>query len=143
MQLVPLRVADADWEEFRAVLGRGGPEAIRGFIAWQLRRPGAAEPSRPAVPAEPRHLVPDAVLDRLIAWYLRQPGAELPRRPGGGTEAKMVRLRRADWEEFRDLHGGKASEAVKMFIAWFLRRPGAELPLRPPARDGQEEAGPA
>jgi hypothetical protein len=138
MQFVPLRIADADWQEFRAALGRGAAAAIRQFVAWQLHRPGVAEPARPAAAAAgPRQLVPDAVIDQLVAWYLHQPGAELPRRPGGGTDAKGVRVPRGDWEEFRDLHAGKASEAIKIFIAWYLHRPAAELPVRPPGPDGQ------
>ena len=137
MQPVPLRIADADWREFRAILGRAAAEAIRRFIAWQLHRPGVAEPTRPAAVADPRHLVPAEVIDQLLAWYMHQPGAELPRRPGGETDVKMIKVPRSDWEEFRDLHGGKASAAIKMFIAWYLHRPGAALPVRPPDPDGQ------
>jgi hypothetical protein len=134
MTQVALRIPDTDWEQFRAVHGRGAAEAIRAFIAWQLHRPGAAEPARPdASAAAGAPLVPAEVLGQLIAWYLRQPGAELPRRPGGETTAKMVRVPAGDWREFRAVHGGKASEAVKMFIAWSLHRPGAQLPVRLPA----------
>jgi hypothetical protein len=135
MQPVPLRIADADWQEFRAILDKDAAPAIRQFIAWQLHRPGVAEPTRPAAVTDPRQVVPPEVVDQLIAWYLRQPGAELPRRPGGGTDGKMVKLPRTDWEEFRDLHDGKASAAIKMFIAWYLHRPGAELPMQPPLPD--------
>jgi hypothetical protein len=138
MQQVPLRIEDTDWEQFRALHGRAAAEAIRGFIAWQLHRPGVPEPLRPArdaVPGPP--LLPDAVIEQFTAWYRRQPGAELPARPGGETSAKNVRLPAADWQQFKELHGGKASEAVKMFIAWQLHRPGAQLPLRIPAEDLQ------
>lgn len=134
MTQVPLRIADLDWLQFRELHGRAAAEEIRGFIAWQLRRPGAGEPLRPEKSAAPElPLLPDNVIAQFIAWYLRQPGAELPPRPGGETIAKMVRLPAADWQQFKELHGGKASEAVKMFIAWQLRRPGAQLPLRLPA----------
>jgi hypothetical protein len=134
MTQVPLRVDDLDWAQFREMHGRAAAAAVRDFIAWQLHRPGAAEPQRPAesgVPPLPP--LPDELIGRFTAWYRRQPGAELPRRPGGQTSAKMVWLPAADWQQFRELHGGKASEAVKMFIAWQLRRPGAQLPVRVPA----------
>lgn len=136
MAQVPLRIADPDWAQFRELHGRAAAEAVRDFIAWQLHRPGTAEPERPAesaVPAPPP--LPDGVIEQFTAWYMRQPGAELPRRPGGETSAKMIRLPAADWQQFRELHGGKASEAVKMFIAWQLHRPGAQLPVRLPAAD--------
>lgn len=130
MPQVPVRIADADWEQYRALYGKDTATEVRDFIAWQLGRPGAAEPTRlPAESVPPVALAP-AVLAQLTAWYLRQPGAELPRRPGGETTPKMIRVPRTDWEEFRDLHGGKASEVIKMFIAWKLHRPGAELPPR-------------
>jgi hypothetical protein len=136
MTPVPMRIPDADWRQFRAVHGREAAVAVRAFIAWQLHRPGAGEPARPDAPAAAGALpVPPEVLGQLIAWYLRQPGAELPRRPGGETTAKMIRVPAADWREFRELHGGKATEAVKMFIAWSLHRPGAQLPVRLPAPD--------
>ena len=133
MTQVPLRVDDLDWEQFHDLHGRAAAAQVRGFIAWQLHRPGAAEPSRPeesAVPGLPP--LPAAVIGQLTAWYRRQPGAELPPRPGGETKAKMIRLPAGDWREFQALHGGKASEAVKMFIAWQLHRPGAQLPVRIP-----------
>lgn len=136
MTRVPLRIADPDWAQFRELHGRAAAAAIRDFIAWQLHRPGTAEPQRPpesGVPGLPP--LPDGVIDQFTAWYRRQPGAELPRRPGGETSAKMIWLRAGDWQEFRELHGGKASEAVKMFIAWQLHRPGAQLPVRLPAPD--------
>jgi hypothetical protein len=136
MTPVPMRIPDADWRQFRAVRGRDAAAAVRGFIAWQLHRPGCAEPSRPgAAIADRASLVPPEVLGQLIAWYLRQPGAALPRRPGGETAAKMIRVPAADWREFRELHGGKATEAVKMYVAWSLHRPGAQLPVRPPGPD--------
>jgi hypothetical protein len=134
MTQVPLRVADPDWEQFRELHGRGAAAAIRDFIAWQLHRPGAAEPRRPpesGVPPLPP--LPAGVVEQFTAWYRRQPGAELPRRPGGETTAKMIRVPASDWREFVALHGGKASEAVKMFIAWQLHRHGAQLPVRIPA----------
>jgi len=128
---VPLRVPDADWAQFRALHGKAVAAEIRAFIAWQLHRPGAPEPSRPAAPrATAAALVPAEALEELAAWWLRSPAAELPRRPGGETRPKTVRLPAADWAEFVELHGGKASEAVKMFIAWQLHRPGAWLPDR-------------
>jgi len=130
---VPLRIPDMDWKQFRAVHGRDAAAAVREFIAWSLHRPGAGEPARPGKAGLPSlSLVPDEVIEQFTAWYLHQPGAELPRRPGGVTAAKMIRLPGADWEEFRALHGGKASEAVKQFIAWSLHRPGARLPVRLP-----------
>jgi hypothetical protein len=133
MTPVPMRIPDADWQQFRAVCGREAAARVRAFIAWQLHRPGAEEPARPdASEAAGAPPVPAEVLGQLIAWYLRQPGAELPRRPGGETVAKMIRVPAADWREFRELHGGKATEAVKMFIAWSLHRPGAQLPVRLP-----------
>jgi hypothetical protein len=128
---VPLRVADADWEQFRAAHRRAAPSEIRNFIAWQLHRPGAAEPRQlaesdvPELPPPPRDVVA-----QFTAWYWKLPGAEMPRRPGGETRAKTTRVPPGDWQAFVRLHGGKASEAVKMFIAWQLRRPGAELPVR-------------
>lgn len=128
---VPMRIPDADWQQFRAVRGRDVAAAVREFISWQLYRPGAGEPSRPGAPPD-MPPVPPEVVGQLIAWYLRQPGATLPRRPGGETRAKMIRVPAGDWREFAELHGGKATEAVKMFIAWSLWRPGAQLPLRPP-----------
>jgi hypothetical protein len=135
---VPLRIPDTDWEQFRVLHGRGAAAAVRAFIAWSLHRPGAAAPARPAaadLPGVP--LVPPEVIDQFTAWYLHQPGAELPRRPGGETASKMLRLPKADWTEFREWHGGKASEAIKQFIAWSLHRPGAQLPLRLPPQAGR------
>ena len=135
---VPVRIADTDWREFRAIHGRAAAEAVRQFIAWSLCRPGAAEPARPAEGTAACQLVPAAVIDQFAAWYLRQPGAELPRLPGAKTTMRMFKVPPADWQDFHEVHGGKASEAIKMFIAWALRRPGAELPLRvwPPDQDG-------
>lgn len=136
MTPVPMKIADADWAQFRALHGRGAAAEIRGFIAWQLHRPGAGEPSRPApedVPGLPP--LPQGIAEQLAAWYLRVPGAELPRRPGGETAAKGVRVDPDDWDEFVGLHGGKATEAVKRFIAWQLHRPGVMLPSRGPAPD--------
>jgi hypothetical protein len=43
-----IRIPDADWDDFRAVAGRDGPEALREFIQWYLRRPGAKLPARPS-----------------------------------------------------------------------------------------------
>jgi hypothetical protein len=135
---VPVRIADTDWQEFRAIHGRAAAEAVRRFIAWSLRRTGAVEPARPAEGTAACQLVPAALIDQFAAWYLRQPGAELPGRPGAKTTMHMFKIPRADWQEFHAFHGGKASEAIKMFIAWTLRRPGAELPLQvwPPDQDG-------
>jgi len=130
MTPVPMRIPDADWQQFRAAHGRDAAALVRAFIAWQLYRPGSAEPSRPPAGSVPP--VPPDVLGQLIAWYLRQPGAVLPRRPAGETAPKMIRVPAADWREFVGLHGGKATEAVKMYIAWSLHRPGALLPMRPP-----------
>ena len=42
-----VRVADADWAELGEVSSAGRAEAIRQFIAWYLRRPGAKLPERP------------------------------------------------------------------------------------------------
>lgn len=124
------RVPSADWDQFVDLHGRDGSAVIRGFISWQLGRPGAAAPTRPPAGTIPPVTLPPDVLAQLTAWYLRQPGAELPRRPGGETAPKVFLVSRGDWDEFRRRHGGKASEVIKMFIAWTLHRPGAQLPPR-------------
>lgn len=133
MTSVPLRIGDDDWNDFGRLHGRARAAQVRGFIAWQLHRPGAPAPVRPPereVPPLPP--LPGKVVAQFTAWYRRQPGAELPARPSGETTARQVRVPREDWREFTAMHGGKASEAVRMFIAWQLHRPGARLPPRLP-----------
>lgn len=43
------RVPQDDWDDLRAVAGRGAAKVIREFIRWYLRRPGAKMPVRPSV----------------------------------------------------------------------------------------------
>jgi hypothetical protein len=132
-QQAAVRVPQADWDEFLKLHDRKASEAIRQFIAWSLRRPGADLPA--GLPEEAAaQVVPDEVIEQFAAWYLRQPGAQIPARPGGETKVRPIRVGAEDWGEFLELHGrNKASEAIRQFIAWSLRRPGAREPSRPPA----------
>jgi len=48
-ELQQTRIPEADWLEMHELAGPQRAEIIRQFIAWYLRRPGAAMPGRPPV----------------------------------------------------------------------------------------------
>lgn len=47
MDLQHLRVAQDDWDDLGALLGRERAEVARSLLRWYLRRPGARLPERP------------------------------------------------------------------------------------------------
>jgi hypothetical protein len=126
----PVRVSARDWRDFCAQHSGGGPDALREFIAWSLRRPGAELPAQ--LPDVPQQLVPDDAMAQFTAWYLRRPDAKLPARPDGAMPTVLVRVPDPDWQDFGKLYARAASGRIREFIAWSLHRPGAVAPVRHP-----------